>query len=162
MLLLIVLLIGYLIPAVVLIFCENVQGLSKSRTMEKGQVDLRVWNGARVAALAVGVFHLFSFMACFELKTATMYLLWAERLFLFLVWIWKDISFQIKNKCYSFDYNDIFYSSNPLENGLYVLNQNVPNYNINTKRFKSNDTSQTSLWHCRFGLHKWEIDSEAP
>ncbi|CAJ2644822.1 unnamed protein product [Trifolium pratense] len=38
--------------------CTNVQGLQKSRDLAKGEVDLRVGNGARVAALAVGVFNL--------------------------------------------------------------------------------------------------------
>ena len=38
--------------------CTNMNGLSNSRILEKGQVDLRVGNGARVAALAVGTFHL--------------------------------------------------------------------------------------------------------
>ena len=38
--------------------CVNVQGLRSSRSLVKGEVDLRVGNGARVAALAVGVYDL--------------------------------------------------------------------------------------------------------
>ena len=38
--------------------CVNVQGLQRSRSLAKGEVDLRVGNGARVAALAVGVYDL--------------------------------------------------------------------------------------------------------
>ena len=34
------------------------QGLRSSRSLAKGEMDLRVWNGARVAALAVGVYDL--------------------------------------------------------------------------------------------------------
>ena len=38
--------------------CVNVQGLRSSRSLVKGKVDLRVGNGSRVAALAVGVYDL--------------------------------------------------------------------------------------------------------
>ena len=38
--------------------CNNVQGLLRSRRLEKGEMDLRVGNGARVAALAVGTYVL--------------------------------------------------------------------------------------------------------
>ncbi|XP_057522524.1 uncharacterized protein LOC130802527 [Amaranthus tricolor] len=37
---------------------SNVHGLKRSRSLSKGEVDLRVGNGARVAALAVGVYIL--------------------------------------------------------------------------------------------------------
>ncbi|KAI5405545.1 hypothetical protein KIW84_052365 [Lathyrus oleraceus] len=38
--------------------CTNVQGLKRSRDLAKGEVDLRVGNGAKVAALAVGTYVL--------------------------------------------------------------------------------------------------------
>ncbi|KAG8499027.1 hypothetical protein CXB51_005408 [Gossypium anomalum] len=38
--------------------CTSVQGLQRSRTLARGYVDLRVGNGARVAALAVGTYTL--------------------------------------------------------------------------------------------------------
>ena len=38
--------------------CTNVQGLKISRDLAKGEVDLRVGNGAKVAALAVGTYVL--------------------------------------------------------------------------------------------------------
>ena len=38
--------------------CANVQGLKKSRDLHKDEVDLRVGNGAKVAALAVGSYCL--------------------------------------------------------------------------------------------------------
>ena len=38
--------------------CTNVQGLKRSRYLAKGEVDLRVGNGVRVAALAVGTYDL--------------------------------------------------------------------------------------------------------
>ncbi len=38
--------------------CGNVQALRSSRTLAKGELDLRVKNGAKVAALAIGVYSL--------------------------------------------------------------------------------------------------------
>ncbi|KAG8497104.1 hypothetical protein CXB51_008305 [Gossypium anomalum] len=38
--------------------CTSVQGLQRSRTLARGDVDLRVRNGVRVAALAVGTYTL--------------------------------------------------------------------------------------------------------
>ena len=38
--------------------CVNVQGLRSSRSLAKGKEDLRVGNGARVSALAIGVYDL--------------------------------------------------------------------------------------------------------
>ena len=38
--------------------CINVQGLRNSRQLNKGQLDLLVGNGARVAALAIGTYFL--------------------------------------------------------------------------------------------------------
>ena len=35
--------------------CSNVQGLRNRRTLAKGEVDLRVGNGAKVAALEIGI-----------------------------------------------------------------------------------------------------------
>ena len=38
--------------------CTNAQGLKGSRSLGRGEVDLRVSNGVRVAALAVGTYEL--------------------------------------------------------------------------------------------------------
>ena len=38
--------------------CTNVQDVKRSRILAKGEVDLRVGNGARVAALAVGTYDI--------------------------------------------------------------------------------------------------------
>ena len=64
-------------------------------------------------------------------------------------------SFIIKNNTCSIYYSDSFYGDAHLSNGLYILNHDNLNaksiYNINTKRFRSNDLNMTYLWHCRFG-----------
>ena len=38
--------------------CTNVEGLRDSRKLDRGELDLRVGNGARVAAVAVGTYEL--------------------------------------------------------------------------------------------------------
>ena len=38
--------------------CSNVQGLRNRRTLARGEVDLRVGNGAKVAAIEIGDFNL--------------------------------------------------------------------------------------------------------
>ena len=64
-------------------------------------------------------------------------------------------SFIIKNNTCFIYYGDIFYGDSHLSNGLYILNHDNPNaksiYNINTKRFRSNDLNTTYLWHCCLG-----------
>ena len=38
-----------------------------------------------------------------------------------------------------------------MDNGLYELDHETPIYNINAKKFKSNDLNPTYLWHCCLG-----------
>jgi hypothetical protein len=38
--------------------CNSLQGLSLTRRFAKGELDVHVGNGAKVAAIAVGTFHL--------------------------------------------------------------------------------------------------------
>ncbi|OAP03954.1 hypothetical protein AXX17_AT3G36890 [Arabidopsis thaliana] len=52
--------------------CVNVHGLNNSRTLEEGQVDLRVANGAKVSALAVGTYSL-SLPSCMVLELKNCY-----------------------------------------------------------------------------------------
>ena len=61
--------------------------------------------------------------------------------------------FIIKNNIFSIYNTDIFYGNALLSNGLYVLilEQPKPIYNIDPKRFKSNDLNPTYFWHCRLG-----------
>jgi hypothetical protein len=38
--------------------CKSLQGLSLTRRFAKVKLDVHVWNGAKVATIAVGTFHL--------------------------------------------------------------------------------------------------------
>lgn len=132
--------------------CINVQELQRSRTLAKGEIDLRVGNGARVAALAVGTYHLslpsgliLELENCFYVPAICRNIISISCLDK------KGFSFIIKDNCCSFGLNDITYGVARLFNGLYVLDLDyTPIYNVN-KRLKANDSNQTYLWHCRLG-----------
>ncbi|KAK8658689.1 hypothetical protein V6N13_036890 [Hibiscus sabdariffa] len=48
---------------------QSQRGLHTRRTLAKGDVDLRVWNGARVAALAVGTYVLYGYIYLMRYKS---------------------------------------------------------------------------------------------
>ena len=132
--------------------CINVQGLQRSRTLAKGEVDLRVGNGAKVAALAVGTYYL-SMPSGLVLELDDCYYVPAIRRNIISVSCLdkKGFSFTIKNSSCSFALNDLTYGVARLFNGLYVLDLDNPVCNIENKRLKMNDSNQTYLWHCRLG-----------
>ena len=128
--------------------------MRSSRSLAKGEVDLQVGNGARVAALVVGVYDLtfpsglvFQLKYCYYVPTVSRNIISISC---------SDVDgfhFIIKNNIFSIYNADIFYGNARLSNGLYVLNleQPKPIYNIDTKRFESNDLNPTYFWHCRLG-----------
>ena len=134
--------------------CVNVQGLRSSRSLAKGEVDLRVGNGARIAALAVGVYDLtFPSGLVFQLNNCYYVPAMSINIISFSCLDVDGFHFIIKNNIFPIYNADIFYGNAHLSNGLYVLNleQPKPFYNIDTKRFKSNDLNPTYFWHCRLG-----------
>ena len=130
------------------------QGLKNSRSLAKGEVDLRVGNKARVAALVVGTYYL-SFPSRLVLELDNCYYVLAMSRNIISISCLDGFSFIIKHNTCSIYYGDIFYGDAHLSNRLYILNHDNPNakpiYNINTKRFRSNDLNTTYLWHCRLG-----------
>ncbi|KAK8690315.1 hypothetical protein V6N13_089009 [Hibiscus sabdariffa] len=132
--------------------CTSVQGLHMRRNLTKGDMDLRVGNGARVAALAVGTYAL-SLPSGLVLNLENCYFVPSLTKSIISVSCLAKIGFEIiiKNKSCSFYLNNLFYGSAQLINGLYILNQENEIFNINTKRSKTNDSNQTYLWHCRLG-----------
>ncbi|KAK8680799.1 hypothetical protein V6N13_109737 [Hibiscus sabdariffa] len=132
--------------------CTSVQGLRMRRNLAKGDVDLRVGNGARVAALAVGTYVL-SLPSGLVLNLENCYFVPSLTKNIISVSCLDKIGYEIiiKNNCCSFYLNNLFYGSAQLINGLYILNQENEIFNINTKRTKTNDSNQTYLWHCRLG-----------
>jgi hypothetical protein len=132
--------------------CTNVQGLKRSRALAKGEVDLRVGNGAKVAALAIGTYMLtlpsgliIQLENCYYVPAISRNIISVSCLDKF------GFAFIFKNNCCSIYLNDIFYATAQMNNGLYVLDFDLPIYNINTKRLKPNELNPSYLWHCRLG-----------
>jgi hypothetical protein len=92
--------------------CTNVQELKGSRKLAKGEVDLRVGNGAKVAALAVGTYELtlpsgliIQLENCYYVPAISRNIISVSCLDKF------GFSFIIKNNCCSIYLNDIFYAT---------------------------------------------------
>ena len=132
--------------------CTNVQGLRRSRALAEDEMDLRVGNGAKVAALSVGTYDLIlpsglvlSLDNCYYVPALSRNIISISCLDKF------GYSFVIKGNCCSIYFNNLFYGIAYATSGLYVLNLQSPIYNLNTKRLKSVESNQTYLWHCRLG-----------
>lgn len=136
--------------------CANVQGLKGSRKLKRGEVDLRVGNGAKVAALAVGSYELSLPSGLLLVLNNCFYVPTMCRNIVSVSCLDNDgFAFIIGNNICSIYHKDMFYANAVLLDGLYVLNLQTSNdfsvCNINTKKFKSNDLNVTYLWHCRLG-----------
>ena len=105
--------------------------------MAKGEVDLRVGNGAKVAALAV-VTYVFTLPSDLIIQLEKKYYVPVISRNIISVSCLDnfDFSFIIKNNCCSIYLNDIFYATAQMNNGLYVLDLEMPIYNINNKAWK--------------------------
>ena len=132
---------------------NNMQELKNSRTLWKNEVSLRVGNGARVVAVAIGTYSL-SLQSGLVLKLSNCYyvLVISRNIILVSYLAMNDgFLFNIKKNSSFFYLNDIFYGIRIFSNGLYVLDLEKPILNINTKKTKINKPNQSYLWYCRFG-----------
>jgi hypothetical protein len=134
--------------------CKSMQGLSLTRRFAKGELHVHVGNGAKIAAIAVGTFHLL-LPSVLVLELNNCYCIPSlcknnvSSSYLEEVDGYEII---INNKCCSIYYNGIFYAHCPLVNGLYVLvlaDKSVGN--INVKMARLNDLNLTFIWHCHLG-----------
>ena len=130
--------------------------VSNSRSLAKGEVDLRVGNGVKVVALVVGTYYLsLPLGLVLELDNCYYVLAMGRNIISISCLDLVGFSFFIKNNTCSIYYGDIFHGDAQLSNGHHILNHDNPNvkpiYKINTKRFRSNDLNTTYLWHCRLG-----------
>jgi hypothetical protein len=116
--------------------CKSLQGLSQTRRFAKGELDVRVSNGANVAAIAVNTYHL-ALPSGLVLELNNCYCIPALCKNIISSSYLEEVDgyeIIIKNKCCSIYYNDIFYAHCPFVNGLYVLHlQDKSICNINTK-----------------------------
>ena len=126
--------------------CTNVQALRNSRALTKGEIDLRVGNGARVTVVAIGTNHLsLPSGLVLELDDCCYVPALTKNIISVSCLDKKGFSFIIKNKCCSVYLNDMFFCSAPLIDRLYILDLENSIYNISTKRFKLNELNQTYL-----------------
>src|SRR5665213_90181 len=110
--------------------CNNMQGLRSRRSLIRGEVDLRVGNGARVAALAEGTYDLtlpngliLVLENCCYVPTLSRNIISVSRL------IADGYELVIGTNDCSIRKNDIFFSNVLVENGLYVLDLENNNNN---------------------------------
>jgi hypothetical protein len=134
--------------------CKLLQGLSLNKRFAKGELDIRVGNGAKVATIAVDTFHLplpsrlvLELNNCYCIPTLYKNIISSSCL--------EEVDgyeIIIKNKCCSIYYNGIFYAHYPLVNGLYVLDlENKSIYSIIGKWARLNDLNPTFIWYCCLG-----------
>ena len=120
----------------------------------KGEVDLRVGKGAKVAALEQGDYELTLPSGLVILLRNCYYVPAMSRNIISISCLDLDgYSFVIENNKITIHRNDIYYGNAILDNGLYILDLNNTKsiYNIDTKRVKSNELNPTYFWHCRLG-----------
>jgi hypothetical protein len=134
--------------------CKSLKGLSLTRRFLKGELDVCVGNGEKVAAIAVGTLHLplpsglvLELNNCYCISALCKNIISSSYL--------EEVDgyeIVIKNKCCSIYYNVIFYAHCPLVNGLYILDlEDKSVCNINAKRARLNDLNLTFIWYCHLG-----------
>ena len=116
-------------------------------------MDLRVANGARVAALAVGSCQLelpsrlvLNLDKCYYVPSLSKNIISISCL--------VEQGFKIsisKSKGCSIYLDGMFYCSGMNINGIYVLDNQKEIHNVNTKRLKINNLKPSYLWHYRLG-----------
>jgi len=142
--------------------CKSLHGLKKTRSFAKGELDVRVSNGAKVVVLAVGVYHL-SLPSGLVMELNNCYCIPAlSKNIIYSSCLEEDGGYEIiiKNKCCSIYLNNMLYAHCPLVNGLYVLNlEEDMVLNVNAKWLKPSDLNPAFLWHCRLGhINKKRIE----
>ena len=133
--------------------CNTMQGMIRSRSMEKGEVDFRMGNNARVAALNVGTMQL-HLPSGFIMELNNCYFVPSlSRNIVSPSCLMKDgYSFASKDNGCVISKNGMFVASASIVNGLFILNlEDAPVYNISAKRPRLNELSPTYMWHCRLG-----------
>jgi hypothetical protein len=133
--------------------CKSLQALKRVRPVARNEVDLHVRNGAKVVALAVGVYPL-SLPSGLVLELNNCYHVPALNKNIISSSCLEDegYEFRIKDKCCSIFLNDMYYGRCPVVNGLYVLDlESSEINNVSAKRICMNNSNTTFSWHCRLG-----------
>jgi hypothetical protein len=112
--------------------CSNVQALKNKRLLGKGEMQLRVGNGASVATVAVGYLDLY-FPSGLVLELSSIYFVFSisKNIISVSCMDMDGFTFSIKDQCFSFYRDGIFYGSSQVVNGLYILEMDNQVLNIN-------------------------------
>jgi transposase InsO family protein len=133
--------------------CANMQALRDRRTLKKGEVVLKVGNGASVAAIAIGSLDLHLSSGLVMILNNVYYVPSICKNIISVSCLdieGYDIS--ISNSCCSLSKDGIFYANAFIRNGLYLLELNDKHVlNINNKKLKMSHENETLLWHYRLG-----------
>jgi len=125
--------------------------MTKSRSIERGEVDFRVGNNARVAALAVETMQLHQPLG-FVLELNNCYFVPSlSQNIVSPSCLMKDgYSFASENNGCVISKNNMFVALASIKNGLFILNlDDSPVCNISAKRPRLNDLNPTYMWHYR-------------
>jgi hypothetical protein len=133
--------------------CNSMQGLTRSRSMARGEVDFRVGNNARVAALSVRTMQvdlpsgfIMELNNCYFVPSLSRNIISPSCLMM------DGYSFASENNGCVISKNDMFVASAPIKNGLFVVNlDDSPICNVSAKSLRPNDLSPTYMWHCHLG-----------
>ncbi|KAL9241884.1 hypothetical protein vseg_015944 [Gypsophila vaccaria] len=133
--------------------CNHLQGLRDVPRLTKGEIDLPVYNEARVVAVSIGTYVLnllsgfvLHLKNCHFLPTLSKNIIFVSMLDM------EGFTFNIKDNSFIFSLNDLVYGKAVSMNDIYVLDRTTDIYHVNTnKRVKVGDKYQTYLWHCRTG-----------
>jgi len=126
-------------------------GNDQDRSVERGEVDFRVGNNARVAALAVGTMQL-HLPSGFILELNNCYFVPSlSRNIVSPSCLMKDgYSFASENNGCVISKNNMFVALASIKNGLFILNLDDSLVcNIIVKRHWLTDLNPTYMWHCR-------------
>jgi GAG-pre-integrase domain len=125
--------------------------LKNRRKLRNKEIQLRVGNGAQVAAVTVGSIELcLPSGLIMELENIYFVPSISKNIISISCQEMNDFSFVIKdNGCSIYKY-ELYYGSSFMMNGLYMLEINKPVFNIN-KRLKTSHENMTFMWHCRLG-----------
>ena len=134
------------------------QGLRDNRHLNKGESDLRVGNGPRVASLTIGTYILtlpsgliLSLEDCYyipNLKKNIVSISCLKK---------KGFHLTFSNNSCSIMLNDMFYAYDTLCNGIYILDVSNPILTIHdNKRSKQDNLKPSYLWHCHLAYTRVE------
>ena len=132
---------------------SSMHELKSTRKVNKGHVDLRVANGARVVALAVGSCQL-KLPSGLVLNLNNCYYVPSLSKNIISISCLVEQGFEIfinKSKGCSIYLNDMLYCLGKIVNRIYNLDNKKEIHNVNTKRLKTNNLKPSYLWHCRLG-----------